>query len=1094
MPEPQFKSLPPEHQLLLRMAKETNGLDVIPLQELSGGQTGAFLYLASVSEAGNSRVEHFIVKFDHLNKRGGPGETERHRLAVSQAPPDFSRQHMPVLAYEFEHEGATALFYTLAGQSLQHFRTLASQENQSRLEALFAASNDFLLRGWNGAAGFLRAIEPQSILQKWLGYRLKTDGQIGALLRDPFGIDPQCEGLLIGGQAFPNPLHFGVERIAWQDSRPIDVLTGFQHGDLNIGNILAQFGDTSESLDGYFLIDFALYKAEMPLFYDQRYLEMSYLIRELAHVPLQKWVSFVVQYTDADMPDPRLIPVELAGACAIINAGRRAFESWIREVHPSLSDDLWGQSRLAAVAAGLNFANKTAIPTDARLAGLVYGAAHLKRYCERFGISLPTEARFLYDGRAKHETAASGRATPVRAMPKGNLPIQPTPFIGRQEAVDAIEALMTRTDGGLRLLTLTGPGGTGKTRLALQVAGELLGRFTDGTFFVDLAPIRDAQAVLAAIARVVGSTETSDLPLLKTLQTYLGGRAVLLLLDNFEQVTSAAPELMELLEGCPGLRALVTSREALHLRGEHVYAVPPLALPGGDLRTQSAEQLSQYEAVRFFIDRVQAVKPGFEVTNENAPAVAEICFRLDGLPLAIELAAARIKLFSPEALLERLGSRLQLLRGGARDLPQRQQALRDTIGWSYELLDQAEQRLFGLLSVFSGCTVDDVEAVAGRMTAEELEGDVIEGLASLVDKSLIRQVDRVGREPRLLMLETIREYAAERLAEDGAFSVAARRAHAARFAAYSAGQWERMKGREADDAVTEVEAELENVLAAWHYWVEEKDLEQLGNIVDALWKLYDVRGWYYATVDLTNDLLGVLAIVPHTPERAAQEIMLQISLARALLATQGYTDEAERAYVHAFDLCQSAGEIPQLFPVLRGLASFYVLRANHEKALEMGERILQLAERQGDPDMEVEGLLLKGYNLAFRDHPGQGLEYLERAITLDNPERRRARRLSLGSNPSVISRTVSALFLWMIGYPERARSRAAESVALARAIDHPYSVTYALFHSGLLNFWLRNFQTTEQSARELLRIAEEHGFHIWSAVGSCLLGASLIGL
>src|SRR5688572_17090590 len=291
-----------------------------------------------------------------------------------------------------------------------------------------------------------------------------------------------------------------------------------------------------------------------------------------------------------------------------------------------------------------------------------------------------------------------------------------------------------------------------------------------------------------------------------------------------------------------------------------------------------------------------------------------------------------MKLFSPQALLERVGSRLKLLRGGARDLPVRQQTLRDTIDWSYELLDHGEQRLFALLSVFAGCTFEEAEIVASRISNLNGTGmDIFDALASLVDKSLIRHTDLNGGEPRLLMLETIKEYAAERLEEDSEFSAVARRAHATYFAEFTQRQWERLSGDGREAALREMESDIENVQTAWRYWVEAKDLEQLSKLVDSLWLLYDVRGWYHAMVDLTNNLLHVLASTPSTPERAQQEIMLQTMLARALLATKGYTEEVEQAYARALKLCENAGEIPQLFPVLRGLASFYILRTEYEK-------------------------------------------------------------------------------------------------------------------------------------------------------------------
>jgi tetratricopeptide (TPR) repeat protein len=215
---------------------------------------------------------------------------------------------------------------------------------------------------------------------------------------------------------------------------------------------------------------------------------------------------------------------------------------------------------------------------------------------------------------------------------------------------------------------------------------------------------------------------------------------------------------------------------------------------------------------------------------------------------------------------------------------------------------------------------------------------------------------------------------------------------------------------------------------------------------------------------------------------------------RALLATKGYTEEAERAYARALELCEGAGEIPQLFPVLRGLASYYVLRSEHEKAAQMGERMLQLAEQLDDEAMKVEGIMLRGYNQAFLDDPRAGLELLEKAVAAYDLQRASVRHLGLGTYPGVISLTVSALFLWMLGYPDRAHKRAADSIQLARKMNHPYSIAYALFHNGLLNVWLKNYEVAQESAQTLLELAKAHGFQIWRAVGSCLLGAALVGL
>ena len=434
------------------------------------------------------------------------------------------------------------------------------------------------------------------------------------------------------------------------------------------------------------------------------------------------------------------------------------------------------------------------------------------------------------------------------------------------------ELLLRLNSPEVRLLTLTGPGGIGKTRLALQAAAELSEQIEDGVYFVDLAPSRDPESALAAIAKTLSIKEASDQPLLAELIRQLRTKSMLLLLDNFEQVTEAAPDVAQLSRECPQLKFLVTSREALRVRGEYIFPVPPLTLPRLDLKGLKFEQLTQFEAIKLFRERAQAVKPDFELTHENAPAVAEICVRLDGLPLAIELATARIKLFSPQALLERLGSRLKMLRGGARDLPVRQQTLRDTIDWSYALLDAEEQCLFELLAVFLGCTFGAVEAVAESATPRvELGDDILEGLASLVDKSLVRQTQQDSGEPRLLMLETIREYAGERLEEDPELSAAARRAHASYYADFTQRQWERLTGDEREAALAELEADIENVRTAWRYWVAEQDLKQLGKLIDSLWFLYDARGWYRGLVELTSDLLSVLSATPSTAEARPRE-------------------------------------------------------------------------------------------------------------------------------------------------------------------------------------------------------------------------------
>jgi predicted ATPase/class 3 adenylate cyclase len=354
---------------------------------------------------------------------------------------------------------------------------------------------------------------------------------------------------------------------------------------------------------------------------------------------------------------------------------------------------------------------------------------------------------------------------PLKTMDNqaNNLPRQATALIGREREVEQVCTLVSRPD--VALITLTGPGGTGKTRLGLQAAAELLENFSGGVWFVDLAPLTDDSMVFPAIAGVLEVKESAGHSLTDALRHYLSEKRVLLVLDNFEHVISASTQVSRLLAACPDLKVLVTSRVPLRLSGEHEYPVPPLALPDPK-HLPPLEQLTQYEAVRLFIERAVAIRPDFQVTNENAPAVTEICARLDGLPLAIELAAARIRLFPPQALLSRLSSRLKVLTGGGRDLPARLQTLRGAIEWSYDLLEEGEKHLFRRISVFQGGrTFEALEAVCNF--DGKLEVNLLQSTEGLVSKSLVQQREKHNGEPGFWILETIQEFAREKLTESG---------------------------------------------------------------------------------------------------------------------------------------------------------------------------------------------------------------------------------------------------------------------------------------------------------------------------------------
>lgn len=440
-----------------------------------------------------------------------------------------------------------------------------------------------------------------------------------------------------------------------------------------------------------------------------------------------------------------------------------------------------------------------------------------------------------------HPPAVSGllseREVKLVRVPVTNLPAPLTPLIGRERELADASGILRRPE--VRFLTLAGPGGVGKTRLGIGLAREVIRDFPEGVCFVSLAPIRDPDLIVSAVAQTLGLKEAGEKPLLEHLKSYLRDRRLLLVLDNFEHVTQAAPVVTELLSGCPDLKVLVTSRTALRISGEHEYPVPSLAMPDPD-QSQDPGELQRYESVALFAERARAAKPDYQLTGNDAWAVAGICARLDGLPLAIELAAARVKLLPPQAMLSRLEKRLPLLTGGARNLPERQRTLTNTLRWSHDLLDENEKQLFRRLSVFvGGCTLQAVETIC------EMAGDppieMLEALEALISKSLLRAEDCAGAEPRFTMLQTIREYATGRLEASGE-AEEVRRAHAGHYLRLAEEAEPRLWGPGQAAQVKLLEAEQGNLRAAMSWSLQREDLKTAVGLGWALWRFWWIHG------------------------------------------------------------------------------------------------------------------------------------------------------------------------------------------------------------------------------------------------------------
>ncbi len=658
----------------------------------------------------------------------------------------------------------------------------------------------------------------------------------------------------------------------------------------------------------------------------------------------------------------------------------------------------------------------------------------------------------------------------VKPEPLWKVPTTFTSLVGREQDVAAIEAMLMRPE--VRLLTLLGTGGIGKTRLALQVARRMRAFFADGVCFAGLASTSDASLIPLIIEETLGIRRSANQSIIKQVEFFLRDKQLLLILDNFEQVVTAAALIEDLLTACPLLKIVVTSRAVLHLRAEYEYPVAPLTLP--DLKQSPAgEDFVNSAAIALFVQRAQAVLPTFRLTQANAHTIGEICVQLDGLPLAIELAAARISLLPPRALLARLSRRFEVLTSGPRTLPARQQTLRNTLKWSYELLDANEQQLFRRLSVFvGGWTLEAAEALGNAVDETQDAAALLNGMASLIDKSLVLQVEKEGTEPRFEMLLTVREYGLDCLRECGE-EEHIQRVHADYYLALAEEAEPHLKGAQQLLWLRRLDREQRNLRAALGWLMAHEEVEMALRFCGALWWFWYTRGYWS---EGRRWLKAVLAL-PVTGERTAMRARA-LGAAGELAVYQGDGREAHRLLTESVALLREVADERELVIPLARLGEALIWQGEPTAGVLLMQESIALCRKLGCTWELARVLLMLGYIAWLQGD-------LEQAVSLAQESLLLARELG---DKHLIAYALNDLgyATWLQGDLVRATALAEEGLMLLRELGDKSLITLALETLGSIVLSQGDLERAIACFTEGLSVAQEQGnqtFIAWHLMG-----------